>query len=58
MPNKAKFRVVQNEHKSLFHNNYQQRTTNKELLKTKPNKPKFQKPKNERNYSNTSIYQQ
>jgi hypothetical protein len=42
MPNKAKFQNAKNEHKSLFHNNYQQQTTNNELIKTKPNKANLQ----------------
>jgi hypothetical protein len=41
MPNKAKFRNAKNEHKSLFHNDYEQQTMNNELLKTKPNKANF-----------------
>jgi hypothetical protein len=43
MPNKAKFQNAKNEHKSLFHNDYEQQTTNNELLKTKPNKANFPK---------------
>jgi hypothetical protein len=38
MPNKAKFQNAKNEYNPLFHNDYQQQTTNNKLLKTKPNK--------------------
>jgi hypothetical protein len=40
MPNKANFRKPKNEHNSLFYNDYEQKTTNYELLKTNPNKAK------------------
>jgi hypothetical protein len=59
MPNKAKFQNAENEHKSLFHNDYEQQTTNNELIKTKPNKPKFYSPihvADEPNFTRCSVW--
>jgi hypothetical protein len=41
MQNKAKFQKAKNERNSSNSNDYEQKTTNYELLKTKPNKPNF-----------------
>jgi hypothetical protein len=41
MSNKAKFQNAENARNSSPSNDYQQRTTNYELLKTKPNKANF-----------------
>jgi hypothetical protein len=41
MPNKAKFQNTENARNYSCDNDYQQQTTNNELIKTKPNKANF-----------------